>query len=361
MLSAISFIIVLSVLVIVHEFGHFIVAKKTGVAVEKFSIGFGPEIFGITKGRTRYLISLVPLGGYVKLAGETQEEPIKGERWEYLSRTVGERSRIIFAGPLLNYLLAFLIFSFIFAVGYPTLTTEVGRVLPDYPGEAAGIKRGDRILKIDGKDVNNWEDVTRIIHTNKDAELGLLIEREGELIVLKVFPKSEELNTIFGSKKRVGLIGIVPSDEISYVKYGILESVYMGGKKLLGLTYITYRALWASITGAVPFKESITGPIGIFYITGHAARLGFVYLLHFMGILSASLAIFNLLPVPVLDGGHLLFLAIEKIRRRPLSYRVQEHIAQAGLVLLICLMVFVFYNDFIRFGIFEKITNLWQK
>jgi regulator of sigma E protease len=135
----------------------------------------------------------------------------------------------------------------------------------------------------------------------------------------------------------------------------------MGGKKLLTLSYITYRALWATLTGAIPFKESITGPVGIFYITGHAARLGFVYLLQLVAVLSASLAIFNLLPVPVLDGGHILFLAIEKLRKKPLTYKLQENITQAGLTLLICLMAFVFYNDFIRFGIFEKIFNLFKK
>ena len=361
MLSAISFILVLSILVIVHEFGHFIVAKKTGVRVEKFSIGFGPEIFGITKGQTRYCVSVIPLGGYVKLAGETPEEPLKGEKWEYLSRSVRERSRIIFAGPLLNYMLAFFIFSFVFIIGYPTLTTKIGKVLPDYPGETAGLKVGDKILKINGRDIDCWEEVTRIVHSNKKEEIELFIERDSRLIDLKVLPRSEEVKTIFGSKKRIGLIGIMPTEEVVYVKYGVIKSVYMGAKKLLILTYITYRALWATFTGAIPFKESVTGPVGIFYITGQAARLGFTYLLHLMGILSASLAIFNLLPVPVLDGGHLLFLAIEKVRKKPLSYKLQENITQIGLVLLISLMAFVFYNDFMRFGIFEKISSLWKR
>lgn len=360
MLSAVSFIVVLSILVIVHEFGHFIVAKKTGVHVERFSIGFGPEILGITKGGTRYLISLIPLGGYVKLAGETEEEPIKGEKWEYLSRTVGERSRIIFAGPLLNYILAFFIFSFVFIIGYPTLTATVGEVLENYPGASAGIKPGDRILKINGHDVNYWEDVTRIVHTNKGSEIKLLIKRDSGLIDVIVTPKPQEVRTIFGSKKTVGLIGIMPTNDVVYVKYGIIKSVYMGAKKLFMLTYLTYRALWASLTGAIPFKESITGPVGIFYITGQAARLGFVYLLHLMGILSASLAIFNLLPVPVLDGGHLLFLLVEKVRRKPLSHKMQESITQVGLALLICLMAFVFYNDFMRYGVFEKLSSLWH-
>ncbi len=361
MVSVVSFIIVLSILVIVHEFGHFIVAKKSGVRVEKFSIGFGPEIFGITKGETRYLVSLIPLGGYVKLSGETPIEEIKGEKWEYLSKSVGARSRIIFAGPLLNYILAFFIFSFVFIIGSPTLTSTVGKVMPDYPGEASGLKVGDKILKINDIDVNYWEDVTRIVHTNKEPELELLIERNNRLIDLKVLPKPQEIKTIFGSKKSVGLIGIMPNDEIVYVKYSVGKSFYMGAKKLFTLTYITYRALWATITGAIPFKQSITGPVGIFYITGEAAKLGIVYLLQFMAILSASLAIFNLLPLPILDGGHLLFLAIEKIRRRPISYKVQEGITQAGLFLLIFLALFVFYNDFLRFGIFEKLSKLWQR
>lgn len=361
MLATVSFIIVLSILVIVHEFGHFIVAKRTGVRVEKFSVGFGPEIFGITKGGTRYRISLIPLGGYVKLAGETGEEELKGDSCEYLSRTVGERAKIIFAGPLLNYILAFLIFSFIFVIGYPTLTTKIGKVMPDYPGAAAGVEAGDVILEINGQEVNYWEDVTNIVHANKEPEIELLVERGGRLVDLKVAPKSQEVKTIFGSKKRVGLIGILPGEEVVYVKHNVIKSIYMGGKKLIMLTYITYRALWASLTGAIPFKESITGPVGIFYITGQAARMGIVYLLHLMGILSASLAIFNLLPVPVLDGGHILFLAIERVRRKPVSHRVQENITQVGLALILCLMLFVFYNDFMRFGIFEKITGLWQK
>jgi len=361
MLSLVSFIVVLSVLVIVHEFGHFIVAKKMGVRVEKFSIGFGPEIAGITKGETRYSISIVPLGGYVKLAGETSLEGAKGERWEYLSRTVGEKMRIIFAGPLLNYILAFLIFSFVFMAGSPTLTSKIGKIMPGYPAESAGLKIGDKILNINGKDVVYWEDVTNIVHTNKNTEMKLLLERDGRQITLLVTPKPQDIKTIFGSKKNISIMGITPSDEIVYVKYGFLKSIYMGAEKLWMLTYITCRALWASVTGAIPVKESMTGPIGIFYITGQAAKLGIIYLLQLMGILSASLAIFNLLPVPVLDGGHILFLAIEKIRRKPVSIKTQENVTQVGMSLLIVLMLFVFYNDFMRFGIFEKIAHIFKK
>lgn len=361
MLTVISFTIVLSILVIVHEFGHFIVAKRTGVRVERFSVGFGPELFGVTKGETRYAISAVPLGGYVKLAGETTEDDIKGESWEYLSKTAGERARIIFAGPLLNYVLAFFIFTFVFIIGSPTLTATVGKIMPDYPAALSELKPGDRILEVNGEKVNYWEDVTRIVHANREPRIQLLVKREGELIDIVVRPKQEEIRTIFGSRKNVGLIGIMPADEIVYVKYSIFKSIYMGIKKLFVFTYITYRALWASLTGAISFKDSVTGPVGIFYITGQAARLGFIYLLQLLGVLSAALAIFNVLPVPVLDGGHLLFLLIEKLRKKPLSHKVQENVTQAGLFLLIALMAFVFYNDFMRYGIFEKIMQLWRK
>ncbi|MDO8603691.1 MAG: RIP metalloprotease RseP [Candidatus Omnitrophota bacterium] len=361
MLSLISFIVVLSILVIVHEFGHFIVAKKMGVRVEKFSIGFGQEIIGITRQETRYSISLIPLGGYVKLSGETGSEGVKGEKWEYLSRTVGEKMRIIFAGPLLNYILAFVIFSFVFMAGNPTLTPTIGKIMPGYPAETSGLKPGDKILDINGNKVAYWEDVTNIVHTSKNQEMNLAVERDGQKISIVVMPRSQETDTIFGSRKSISIIGIAPSGEVIYVKYGFFKAIYMGAEKLWTLTYITCRALWASVTGAMPIKESMTGPIGIFYITGQAAKLGLVYLLQLMGVLSASLAIFNLLPVPVLDGGHILFLAIEKIRRKPVSIKMQENVTQVGMSLLIVLMLFVFYNDFMRFGIFEKIAHIFKK
>lgn len=361
MLSLISFVLVLSILVIVHEFGHFIVARRMGVKVEKFSIGFGRELFGITRGGTRYLVSIIPLGGYVKLSGETPEDGIKGEKWEYLSRPVGERARIIFAGPVLNYLLAFIIFSFIFMIGSPSVTSKVGKLMPGYPAEAAGLKLGDNIIRINDQPVKYWEDVTRHVQEHKEPFIKLVIEREHRLIDVTVKLQSHEFKTIFGAKKIIPIIGIMPAEEITYVKYNIFKSFYMGAVKLVNLTHITYRALWASITGAIPFKESITGPIGIFYITGQAVKLGIVYLLQLMAVLSASLAIFNLLPIPVLDGGHILFLAIEKMIKRPVSYKLQETITQAGLFLLIFLMAFVFYNDFMRFGIIEKVSHIWHK
>jgi len=246
-------------------------------------------------------------------------------------------------------------------VGSPTLTARVGKIMPGYPAETAGLKAGDKIININGKDVVYWEDVTKIIYDSKNQEIKIIVTRDGRDVSLRVTPKSHEMKTIFGSKKSVSIIGIAQSDEKVYVKYGFIKAIYMGAETLWTLTYITCRALWASVTGAIPIKESMTGPIGIFIITGQVAKLGIVYLLQLMGVLSASLAIFNLLPVPVLDGGHILFLAIEKIRKKPVSLKMQENVTQIGMSLLIVLMLFVFYNDFIRFGIFEKVSHLWKR
>ncbi len=360
MLSLIYFLITLSILVLVHEFGHFIVAKRCGVRVEKFSFGFGPKLFSVKKGYTEYIISAIPLGGYVKMAGDEPGEAITGKSWEFLSKTIGERFRIIFAGPLLNYILAFLIFSVIFMFGSPTLTTEVGSLLADYPAAKQGIRVADKILSIDGKTVRFWEDMTEIIHKHTDGPMKLAIERDGRTFEMEIHPTVREAKDIFGKPVKLALIGIAPSQRIEKVRYGPVESFYMGFKKLIQLTVITYKAIFSIITGRLSLKESMTGPIGIFVITGQAAKLGLIYIFHLMGILSASLAIFNVLPFPVLDGGHIIFLALEKLRGKPLSIRTQEVITNIGISFLIMLTVFIFYSDIIKFGIVDKIIKIFR-
>ena len=345
----------------VHEFGHFIVARRLGVRVEKFSFGFGPKLFSIKKGETEYLICLVPLGGYVKMAGDEPGENITGQRWEFLSRNAADRFKIIFAGPLLNYILAFLIFSVIFMFGSPTLTTEVGTLLKGYPAESQGIMAGDRILAIDGKNVKYWEDVTEIIHKHTDGVMILSISRSGKTFNKPITPMVRRTKDIFGKEVQIALIGIAPSQKIESVRYGPLVSFRMGFRKLAQLTYMTYKALWSIVIGRLSFKESMTGPIGIFIITGQAAKLGFIYILQLMGVLSASLAIFNVLPFPVLDGGHIIFLIIEKFRGKPLSLKAQETAANICVSFLILLTIFVFYNDIIKFGIFDKILKIFKK
>lgn len=361
LLSLISFIAVLSILVLVHEFGHFIVARALGVRVEKFSFGFGPKILSIKKGDTEYLISLVPLGGYVKMSGDEPGESLTHQKWEFLSRSILDRAKIIFAGPLLNYILAFLIFCVIFMFGSPTLTTQIGSLLKDYPAEVQGILPGDRITAVDGKSVKYWEDMTEIIHKHAAKPMVLSIERKGRRFEKEIHPVVRQTKDIFGNETKIALIGIAPSEMIESVRYGPLQAIQMGFNKLIQLTVMTYKALWSVLIGRLSVKESMTGPIGIFIITGQAAKLGFIYILHLMAVLSASLAIFNVLPFPVLDGGHIIFLAIEKIRGRPLSIRTQERIANVGISLLILLMLFIFYSDIMKFGIADKAIKLFKR
>lgn len=348
-------------LVLVHEFGHFITAKRLKVGVQIFSLGFGPKLWSTKKDETEYRISAIPLGGYVKMAGDEPTEKLEGKPDEFLSRSIGDRCKIIFAGPLLNYVLAFVIFSVIFMFGSPTLTTEVGGFLKDYPAEKAGILIGDRILTVDGKSVKYWEDMTALIHKHSGASIKILLDRKGAIVEKDITPIVRKTRDIFGKEASVALIGVSPSQKIENVRYGFIDSLRMGAGKLITLTLVTYKALWAVITGSLSVKESMTGPIGIFVVTGQAAKMGLIYIFHLMGILSASLAIFNLLPLPILDGGHIFFLAIEKLRGKPMSLKAQEIIANIGVAFLVLLMVFIFYTDIVKFGIVGKIMGIFKR
>lgn len=361
MFSLIYFLAVLSVLVLVHEIGHFMTAKRIGVRVEKFSFGFGPKVWSVKMGDTEYMLSLIPLGGYVKMAGDDPTEKLSNQKWEFLSRSVFDRFKIIFAGPLLNYILAFVVFSVIFMFGSPTATTEVGSILKGYPAEAKGMLVGDKIIAIDGKEVRYWEDMTELIHKHQEGPMNILVRRGQADIDIEIMPVVRTVKDIFGKETKIALVGISPSQKIEKVKYGPIKAVYMGARKLLNLTAITYKALWSMLTGRLSFKESMTGPIGIFVITGETARMGLIYVFHLLGLLSASLAIFNMLPFPILDGGHIMFLAVEKLRGKPLSIRTQEIVANVAVSLLILLAIFIFYSDIIKFGIVEKTIHLFKR
>ena len=354
-------IFVFGVLIFIHEFGHFLLAKMNGVRVERFSFGFGPKLYGKKVGDTEYMISAVPLGGYIKMSGDDPGKKREGSAWEFLSKSCGRRAQIVAAGSVLNYLLAFVLFSLIFVIGSPVPTTRVGEVFEDFPAKAAGIKAQDLILAVDGEKVKYWHDMADIIHQKTDAQTIVLdIQRGEQALNVEVAPQVEETEDIFGQEVKIALIGIYPSDEVTEVKYGWAESFYQGGKKIFSLSGLTYKALWFIATRRMSLKDSVTGPIGIFYFTGKAAALGFVYLLHLMALLSMSLAIFNFLPLPVLDGGHLFFLALEKLRKKPLSAKVQEWAAQAGTIFLFLLMLFVVYNDLIKFGVWDRAAEIWQ-
>jgi len=245
--------------------------------------------------------------------------------------------------------------------GNPTLTTEVGSLLKDYPAEKSGLSVGDKVTRVNGIDVKYWEDITAITHKHLEGPVRLTVERGGKSSDIEIQPVIKEMKDILGKKSKMALLGIAPSERIESVRYGFFESFSKGFKKLIDLTALTYKAIWSIITGRLSVKESMTGPIGIFMIAGKAAQLGAIYLFHLMAMLSASLAIFNLLPLPVLDGGHILFLLIEKLRGKPLTAKTQEMVANAGVALLILLTVFIFYTDMDRFGIFDHIGKFFKR
>lgn len=358
-MSLVIFVIVLSVLIIVHEFGHFLTARSLGVKVERFSVGFGPKLWSKVHRGTEFMVCAVPLGGYVKMAGDERSQA-QGLPEEYYSKSPGHRSLIVLMGPIVNYVLAYLCLCLVFMLGYPTLSNKVGEVLEGYPAAVAGLQAGDRIVEIDSQKMDNWEDVKNYIARSPGSPLNVTVEREGSRLIRTVTPQMDVLENIFGQQEKVPVVGIKPEEKIVTSQYGPGESIAKGGEKLWEITSLTYKALYRIITGAMSAKDAVTGPIGIFYIVREAATMGFSHLLYIVGIISASLAIFNLLPFPILDGGHVVLLAVEKIRGRSLPEKVEENIARIGVSLLVCLALFVFYWDLVRFGWFDKLFNLWR-
>jgi regulator of sigma E protease len=359
MSSALVFIFVLSVLIVVHEFGHFIVAKWAGVRVEKFSIGFGPVIFGRQFGETEFCVSLLPLGGFVKMAGESPEEA-RGEAWEFGSKTLWQKFLIVLAGPLMNAFLAFVIFWAIFMVGQPTLTTKIGRVLEGTPAQEAGLREGDRVAAVNGAPVRLWEEVLAAVHKG-ESPIIFTVERDGRSRDISIVPRLQEGRDVFGRKTRAAFVGVAPSNEMTTIRSGFFEAMLLGAERVWTLTGMIFYSLGLMFTGALSFKDSVTGPIGIFFMTQQAAQMGAVYLFYFMGSLSVSLFVLNLLPIPVLDGGHVLFMLIEKIKGSPLRESVKERMTQGGLILLLALMAFVIFQDMSRFSIFQNIRNMVVK
>ena len=350
MLTAFLVIIIFSILILVHEAGHLVAAKKVGVGVEVFSLGFGKRLCGVKIGETDYRISLLPLGGYVKLAGEDPGEAT-GEEGELHSKPPGRRFWVMVSGALTNYVFAFILFSIIFMIGVPTLTNRIGEVLRSYPAEKAGIVAGDRVLSVNGVETMYWDDIVGAIKKGSvgGASLSIEVDRDGKVFMVDVKPSISQVTNIFGQTISRPLLGVAPRNEISSVSYDPLRAVYYGGKRLLALTGMTYKGIWLLITGGLPFKKSVTGPVGIMHMIGQAAHLGVVPVLIITAHISMALAIFNLLPFPVLDGGHIIFLALEKLRGKPLSPKVQEAITNVAFVLLMALILFVTWQDLLKF------------
>nr|MBF0220873.1 RIP metalloprotease RseP [Desulfobulbaceae bacterium] len=351
--SVFSFILVLGVLIFVHEFGHFITAKLFGIKVLKFSLGFGPKIIAKQFGETEYRIGCFPLGGYVKMLGEQSGEELTDDdkSRSFSEKPVIQRFLVVLAGPLFNLLTAVLIFFFIIAymgMPHPIPGTTIGTVSPDSPAQKAGFTTGDIIKAIDDTPTVEWEDVSESIRSSNGRELRITVERNGESIVLIGTPDKSEVKNIFGEAVETRyLMGITKNDDVTYEKATLPEAFMVGLEQTWFYIYLTVMSLVKIVQRVVPASE-IGGPILIAQMAGQQLEAGWLNLLSFMAVLSVNLGVINLFPIPILDGGHLVFFSVEALRRKPMSMRSQEILQQIGLVLLVSLMFFVFYNDFAR-------------
>jgi regulator of sigma E protease len=361
-MNTIIFLAIISILIFVHEFGHFFMARKLGIKVEKFSLGFGPQLIGFKFKGVNFKLCLIPFGGYVKLAGDSREE-YKGQNYEYFSRGPGQRALVVFFGPLFNYILSFLFLWAVYCIGLPQMAATVGQVIEEMPAAEAGILEQDKIIEIDGKQVKYWDDVLCGIKNRADntEEIQLKVLRKGQELNFSIAPINKKEKNLFGEEREVSLIGIAPSDEIIEEKYNIFTAFGVSLSNTLKLTYYTFKAILSLIVGNLSLKEAVTGPVGIFNITSEAAKYGFNAILHVTSMLSLALALFNVLPIPILDGGHLLFLGIEKMRKRPLNEKVEQKITDVGFGFIIILAAFILFNDLVRYGYWDKINDVLIK
>lgn len=353
--TAVSFIAVLGILIFVHELGHFLFAKFFKVRVLKFSLGFGPKVFSKIVGDTEYQLSALPLGGYVKMFGENlkeQEEAGKEEKdASFAHKAVWQRFLIVFAGPLFNLLFTLLIFFLVFLfVGLPDShdTTKIGQVTPDSPAAMAGVQKDDTILTINGKPTRQWIDVLNLVKDSNGEELSFLLARGNNEVALMVTPAKQSVKNIFGEEvEERFMIGIVKAEELFYSPTGMVGAFRAACSQTWMYITLTVLGFVKLIQQVVPVSE-LGGPILIAQIAGKQMQAGWINLVFFMGLLSVNLGILNLMPIPVLDGGHLMFLTFEAILRKPLSEKIQIVGQQIGIAFLVSAMVFVFYNDLAR-------------
>lgn len=333
-------VIIFGLLVFVHELGHFLAAKSSGIRVEEFSLGFGPKLFSVRRGDTNYGIRLFPLGGFVRMAGEGPE-PVDDEE-AFSRKTVWQRMGVIAAGPMMNFILAAGMFSLlVFFSGIPTgavsSTTEIGEIILGEPADAAGLLPGDRITAINGEAVETWDELVTIISLSSGKQLNLTIRRDNQTMSLPVTPKEKE-----GDKR--GWIGITPGYEVR--RPGVPEAVLTGFKQTVYVTVYIFTQLVRMLSRQAP--ADFTGPLGVAQIIGRAARLGFLYVLNIAAVINVNIGLFNLVPIPALDGSRLFFLLTEAVRGRPVDPEKENFFHLIGFALLMILAVFVLYRDAVR-------------
>jgi len=359
----VPFLFVLTLVVFFHELGHFLVARFCGIRVLVFSIGFGPELFGFNdRHETRWKLSAVPLGGYVKFLGDESAASTpdlaavaamsEAEKKEaFIHKSVGARAAVVAAGPIANFILAIVIFAAIFmVVGKQTTSARVDTVQPDSAAAAAGFQPGDTVLAINGTTVDSFSDMQRIVSISAGDTLSVDIERGGVHQTLKAVPALKEVKDAFGNSHRLGVLGISRSmapGDIKVEHVGPLNAVWLGVQEtwfVVDRTLSYIGGIFAGREGA----DQLGGPIRIAQVSGQVASAGFAPLLHLAAVLSVSIGLLNLFPIPLLDGGHLLFYLIETIRGRPLSDRAQEVGFRIGLAIVVMLMIFATFNDILH-------------
>jgi regulator of sigma E protease len=359
----IPFLFVLTIVVFFHELGHFLVARWNGVKVLTFSLGFGPEIVGFNdRHGTRWKISAIPLGGYVKFFGDESEastpssaalSTMTAEEREgsFHHKRVGQRAAIVAAGPIANFILAIVIFTCLFTFfGKPSTTAKVDTVQAGSAAEKAGFQSGDVIKSIDGNAIGSFSDMQRIVGIKAGEQLAFSIKRGEATVDLKATPEMKEVKDSFGNVHRLGVLGITratAAGEVTTERVNPAAAFVLGVKE----TWFVVDRTLAYIGGVFTGREAadqIGGPMRIAQISGQVATIGLTALIHLAAVLSISIGLLNLFPVPLLDGGHLLFYVVEAVRGRPLSERAQEYGFRIGLGLVLMLMVFATYNDILH-------------
>jgi regulator of sigma E protease len=348
--SVVAFVIVLGVLIFFHEAGHFIVARLFGVGVEKFSLGFGRRLLGRKIGLTDYRLSAIPLGGYVKMVGEEPDETLDPALipLSFTHKHVFKRMLIVFAGPAFNVLLAVVIF---FVIGWTSgllvLKPTVGTVKEGSPAEAAGLRPGDQVVAVDGRPVASWEEMAEKIAGSGGRAIDITVRRpEGE-VRLQAAPELITTKNLLGEAVRRYAIGIGTAGETFARELGFLQALGESLRQTYNVVELMVVILVKLFSGDISV-DTVGGPIMIAQMAGDQAKAGVGSLFQFIAVISVNLAVINLLPIPVLDGGHLLFFLIEAVKGRPVNLKVREIAQQVGMVLLIMLMILVFYNDITR-------------
>lgn len=365
----VSFLVVLTIVVFVHEMGHFWVARMNGVRVEVFSIGFGPELFGWSdRRRTRWKVCALPLGGYVKMFGDANAVSAPGNALVAMTpeeravafqhKRLGQRAAIVAAGPLANIVLTILVFAGMYSiVGQPFAPAVVSQVDPGSAAARAGFAAGDRIVKINGAQIDRFEQVQQIVQDRLGEPLTVLVQRGESTVTLNATPSVIDETDNFGHSYRIGRLGL-RSQAVEYVRLNPAVALWRAGEKTVSAAGEALAAVGQMITGARTTAE-LSGPLGILQLSGEMAQAGVVPTMLLLAYLSLNLGLINLFPIPVLDGGHLLFYAIEAVRRRPLGPRALDYGFRIGLTLVLMLMIFATWNDLVhRTNVIQFITGL---